>query len=168
MSGRNQIARSGSLYEDAESETLRRLSEFSMSDWMRKLGEAEVFESDLQHLILNYLTINGLGGPAEEFIREARIDPSPCDNMILLQLLNADAEVTFLLHKQQLLRLIEAGDAEEAIDFAQQHLAPCVKDCCPEAQRLIGGMEQREETARRIDEAILDLYRIEQGEFKCM
>lgn len=74
MSGRNQIARSGSLYEDAESETLRRLSEFSMSDWMRKLGEAEVFESDLQHLILNYLTINGLGGPAEEFIREARID----------------------------------------------------------------------------------------------
>lgn len=41
---------------------------------MRKLGEAEVFESDLQHLILNYLTINGLGGPAEEFIREARID----------------------------------------------------------------------------------------------
>ena len=28
--------------------------------------------------------------------------------MILLQLLNADAEVTFLLHKQQLLRLIEA------------------------------------------------------------
>ncbi|CDI75085.1 Expressed protein, related [Eimeria praecox] len=184
MSGRNQASHSGSFYEDAESDSLRRMSDFSMSDWMRKLGEAEVFESDLQHLILNYLTINGLAGPAEEFIKEARIDRKlgPCyaDE----QLLNADAEVTFLLHKQQLLRLIEAGDPEDAIDFAQQHLAPCVKECphllpqleevmallafndlsCPEAQRLIGGMEQREETARRIDEAILDLYRIEQVE----
>ncbi|CDJ50348.1 hypothetical protein, conserved [Eimeria brunetti] len=195
MSGRNQTAHSGSFYEDVE------------SDWMRKLGEAEVFESDLQHLILNYLTINGLAGPAEEFIKEARVDPQmplhciDCRAKIreaILSgqteeairqigsidpnLLNADAEVTFLLHKQQLLRLIEAEDLEEAIDFAQQRLAPCVKECphllpqleevmallafndlsCPEAQRLIGGMEQREETARRIDEAILDLYRIEQ------
>lgn len=53
---------------------------------MRKLGEAEVFESDLQHLILNYLTINGLAGPAEEFIKEARIDRKlePCYKAELL------------------------------------------------------------------------------------
>ncbi|OEH77738.1 btb poz domain-containing protein [Cyclospora cayetanensis] len=207
MSGRSQNI-SFNSFDEFDPESVRKLTDFTMSSWVRKLGEAEVFETDMQHLILNYLTINGLVGPAEEFIREARIDPqmplhcidcrAKIREAILAgrtedairqiscidpMLLNADAEVTFLLHKQQLLRLIEAGDPELAIDFAQQNLAPCVKECphllpqleeamtllafndlnCPEAQRLIGGMEQREKTAKRIDEAILDLYRIEQG-----
>ncbi|XP_026193060.1 glucose-induced degradation protein 8-B homolog [Cyclospora cayetanensis] len=206
MSGRSQNI-SFNSFDEFDPESVRKLTDFTMSSWVRKLGEAEVFETDMQHLILNYLTINGLVGPAEEFIREARIDPqmplhcidcrAKIREAILAgrtedairqiscidpMLLNADAEVTFLLHKQQLLRLIEAGDPELAIDFAQQNLAPCVKECphllpqleeamtllafndlnCPEAQRLIGGMEQREKTAKRIDEAILDLYRIEQ------
>lgn len=43
-------------------------------DWMKKLGEAEVYETDLHHLILNYLTINGLAGPAGEFTREAQLE----------------------------------------------------------------------------------------------
>lgn len=41
---------------------------------MRNLGEVELFEVDLQHLILNYLTINGLAEAAEEFVKEARIE----------------------------------------------------------------------------------------------
>ncbi|CDI80552.1 CTLH domain-containing protein, related [Eimeria acervulina] len=184
MSGRSQTAHGGSFYEDVESDTLRRLSDFSISDWMRKLGEAEVFESDLQHLILNYLTINGLAGPAEEFIKEARIDPQmplhciDCRAKIREAILSGQTDEAI----RQIGFIDPNGDPEEAIDFAQQRLAPCVKECphllpqleevmallaftdlsCPEAQRLIGGMEQREETARRIDEAILDLYRIEQ------
>ncbi|CDJ43117.1 hypothetical protein, conserved [Eimeria tenella] len=208
MSGRNQTGQSGSFYEDFECDSLLRLSDISINDWMRNLGEVELFEVDLQHLVLNYLTINGLAEAAEEFVKEARIEPQmplhciDCRakireailsgrtdeairqiGFIDPNLLSADAEVTFLLHKQQLLKLIETGELGDAIDFAQRHLAPCVKECphllphleeamallafsdlsCPEAQRLIGGMEQREETARRIDEAILDLYRIEQG-----
>lgn len=196
-----------SAYDDPDAEPARKLPNYSMSDWMRKLGEAEVYEADLHHLILNFLTINGLAGPAEEFAREAQVEPQmplhciTCRAKIrdailsgrteeaikeIMQIdaniLNMDAEVTFLLHKQQLLQLIEAGDAGEAIDFAQRYLAPCVKECphllpqleeamallafsdlsCPEAQRLLGGLEQREEAAKRIDEGILDLYKIEQ------
>lgn len=196
-----------SAYDDPDNEAVRKLSNYTMSEWMRKLGEAEVYEGDLHHLILNFLTINGLAEPAEEFTREAQVKPQmPLHSItcrakirdailsgrtdeaiqeivrIDINILNMDAEVTFLLHKQQLLQLIEAGDTGAAIDFAQQKLAPCVKErphllpqleeamallaftdlSCPEAKRLLGGLEQKEETARRIDEAILDLYRVEQ------
>lgn len=196
-----------SAYDEPDIEPVPKLADFTLNDWMKKLGQAEVYESDLQHLVLNFLTINGLAAPAEEFTREAHVDAQmplhaiSCRHKIreailagrteeAIQeissidpcILNADPEVSFLVQKQQLLRLIAEGDAGVAISFAQQHLAPCVKECphllpqleeamallafndlsCPEAQKLMGGLEQREETARRIDEAILDLYRIEQ------
>ncbi|KAL8455579.1 hypothetical protein Emag_000574 [Eimeria magna] len=195
----------GPPHEEADPDSVPRPDNYTISDWMRKLGNTQVFESDLQHLVLNFFTINGLAGPAEVFAKEARVQPQmPLQcitgrarieeailsgkteeaineiSLINVDLLKKDPEVTFMLRKQQLLQLIENGDAEEAIDFAQQHLAPCVKDCpqllpqledamallafsdlnCPEAQKLLGGRQQREEAARRIDDAILDLYKV--------
>ncbi|EPT25784.1 LisH protein [Toxoplasma gondii ME49] len=98
------------------------------------------------------------------------------------QILASNPEVNFLLKQQQLLSLIERGDTFAAIDFAQLELAPCVRQHpdllpkleeamallafsdlkCEEAQRLLGGMDQRQQTARRTDEAILDFFNLEQ------
>ncbi|PFH31038.1 LisH protein [Besnoitia besnoiti] len=115
-----------------------------------------------------------LEGRMEEAIRLIHlVDP---------QILAANPEVNFLLKQQQLLSLIERGDTCAAIDFAQLELAPCVRQHadllpkleeamallafsdlkCEEAQRLLGGMDQRQQTARRIDEAILDFFNLEQ------
>ncbi|KAL8439082.1 hypothetical protein Efla_007769 [Eimeria flavescens] len=197
--------RGGFSCDDPDPDPVVKPPNFTISEWMRKLGRTEVYEADLQHLVLNYMTINGLAGPAEEFCREARVQPqmplhciigrAKIEDAVLsgrteeaiqeisrinVDLLRKDPEVTFMLYKQQLLQLIESGDAGEAIDFAQKHLAPCVKECpqllaqledamallafndlsCPEAQKLLGGAHHREEAARRIDDAILDLFDI--------
>ncbi|KFH18367.1 LisH protein, partial [Toxoplasma gondii MAS] len=78
--------------------------------------------------------------------------------------------------------ILPQGDTFAAIDFAQLELAPCVRQHpdllpkleeamallafsdlkCEEAQRLLGGMDQRQQTARRTDEAILDFFNLEQ------
>ncbi|PHJ18529.1 hypothetical protein CSUI_007642, partial [Cystoisospora suis] len=103
-------------------------------------------------------------------------------NEVHPDILTLNPEVNFLLRQQQLLSLIESGDTCAAIDFAQSELAPCIKQHpgllpkleeamallafsdlkCEEAQRLMGGVDQREQTARRIDEAILDFFNLEQ------
>eukprot|EP00922_Rhytidocystis_sp_ex-Travisia-forbesii_P034325 GHVS01050968.1.p1 GENE.GHVS01050968.1~~GHVS01050968.1.p1 ORF type:complete len:131 (+),score=15.91 GHVS01050968.1:267-659(+) len=50
-----------------------------------------------------------------------------CINRIEPKILEGNPELSFRLKQQQLLQLIEMGDSQQAISFAQEELAPSVK-----------------------------------------
>eukprot|EP00922_Rhytidocystis_sp_ex-Travisia-forbesii_P034327 GHVS01050970.1.p2 GENE.GHVS01050970.1~~GHVS01050970.1.p2 ORF type:complete len:433 (+),score=89.33 GHVS01050970.1:499-1797(+) len=161
---------------------------------------------DLQEVIMNYFTVSGCEEAAAAFAEEAAIQSEmpvesmglrkkirqavmtgnvtkaiACINRIEPKILEGNPELSFRLKQQQLLQLIEMGDSQQAISFAQEELAPSVKlhpELLPEleksmsllffsdlssktAQRLSGGVGQREDAAERIDDEILDFYNIE-------
>eukprot|EP00921_Rhytidocystis_pertsovi_P020872 GHVQ01033239.1.p2 GENE.GHVQ01033239.1~~GHVQ01033239.1.p2 ORF type:complete len:406 (-),score=52.49 GHVQ01033239.1:3608-4825(-) len=174
--------------------------------WLKRLTAVEVFEGDLQSVIMNYLTVHGYEKAAEAFSNEAETQPEmpvgcigprkrireavlggdietaiSLINQIDSKILDDNPELSFRLKQQQLQQLIEKGDTSAVIEFAQQQLAPCVKmhpDLLPElersmsllffndlsskgAQKLVGGVDQREGAANIIDDVILDFFNIE-------
>ncbi|KAI8915886.1 CTLH/CRA C-terminal to lish motif domain-containing protein [Gorgonomyces haynaldii] len=121
----------------------------SLEDWNKKLSQVHINKQDLNKLIMNYLTIEGYKDAAEKFSREARIQPNMnlehiTDRMSIRnaiqegdingameqvndldpEILDTNPRLFFHLQQQKLIELIRAGKLDEAIQFAQEELAP--------------------------------------------
>ncbi|KAJ2214241.1 hypothetical protein EV179_003143 [Coemansia sp. RSA 487] len=121
----------------------------SMEEWESKLAEVPIAKSDLNQLIMNYLIIEGYKDAAEKFSEESglhsTVDLGSIEERMQIRfaiqngdiksaiervndlnpdLLDTDPRLYFHLQQQQLIELIRQGKAEEALEFAQEELAP--------------------------------------------
>mmetsp|Transcript_9585 Transcript_9585/g.19606 ORF Transcript_9585/g.19606 Transcript_9585/m.19606 type:complete len:203 (+) Transcript_9585:353-961(+) len=155
--------------------------------------------SDLNHLVLDYLIVEGYKEAAEKFSSECGIETSidmgSIDDRMAARLaiqngdvqsaiertndlnpliLDNNPELFFHLNQQKLIELIRRGAIDEAIDFAQEELAPRGEEkpeflaelertlallaftdqsCSPVASLLLPS--QRQKTASELNAAIL-------------
>eukprot|EP00922_Rhytidocystis_sp_ex-Travisia-forbesii_P034322 GHVS01050965.1.p1 GENE.GHVS01050965.1~~GHVS01050965.1.p1 ORF type:complete len:184 (+),score=26.54 GHVS01050965.1:232-783(+) len=124
----------------------------SRDAWLQRMRGVDLYEWDLQEVIMNYFTVSGCEEAAAAFAEEAAIQSEmpvesmglrkkirqavmtgnvtkaiACINRIEPKILEGNPELSFRLKQQQLLQLIEMGDSQQAISFAQEELAPSVK-----------------------------------------
>ncbi|KAG0048245.1 hypothetical protein BGZ83_006774 [Gryganskiella cystojenkinii] len=118
-------------------------------DWNARLGEIQVDRDDLNKLIMNYLIIEGYKDAAEKFSQESGAKPpvnleSIQDRMIVRtaiqrghieeaiervndlnpEILDTNPKLFFHLQQQRLIEYIREGRILEALEFAQEELAP--------------------------------------------
>ncbi|KIM66272.1 hypothetical protein SCLCIDRAFT_14623 [Scleroderma citrinum Foug A] len=118
-------------------------------EWERRLHEVQVTKDDLNRLVMDYLVIEGYKSAAEEFSNEAGMVP-PVDfesiesrmiirealqrgdveeaitrvNDLNPEILDTNPALYFRLQQQRLIELIRQGQIAEALQFAQDELAP--------------------------------------------
>ncbi|KAJ3514232.1 hypothetical protein NLJ89_g2487 [Agrocybe chaxingu] len=118
-------------------------------EWERRLHDVQVTKSDLNRLVMDYLVIEGYKSAAEEFSQEANLSP-PVDfesiesrmdirealqrgdvedaitrvNDLNPEILDTNPALYFKLQQQKLIEFIRQGRIPEAIQFAQDELAP--------------------------------------------
>ncbi|KAJ7487515.1 lish motif-containing protein [Mycena galericulata] len=118
-------------------------------EWDRRLHEVQVTKHDLNRLIMDYLVIEGYKSAAEEFCVEANLTP-PVDfdsiesrmdirdalqrgdvegaitrvNDLNPEILDTNPALYFHLQQQKLIEFIRHGQIAEALQFAQEELAP--------------------------------------------
>ncbi|KAJ3549649.1 hypothetical protein NM688_g5157 [Phlebia brevispora] len=118
-------------------------------EWERRLHDVQVTKEDLNRLVMDYLVIEGFKSAAEEFSREAGI-ASPVDldsiesrmnirealqrgdvseaielvNDLNPEILDTNPALYFRLQQQKLIEYIRQGNIPEALEFAQEELAP--------------------------------------------
>ncbi|KAF9646116.1 lish motif-containing protein [Thelephora ganbajun] len=118
-------------------------------EWERRLHEVHVTKNDLNRLIMDYLVIEGYKVSAEEFSQEAGLSP-PVDfesiegrmnirealqrgdvedaitrvNDLNPEILDTNPALYFRLQQQKLIEYIRQGRIAEALQFAQEELAP--------------------------------------------
>jgi len=118
-------------------------------EWERRLHEVHVTKNDLNRLIMDYLVIEGYKTSAEEFSQEAGLPP-PVDfesiegrmnirealqrgdvedaitrvNDLNPEILDTNPALYFRLQQQKLIEYIRQGRIAEALQFAQEELAP--------------------------------------------
>ncbi|KAF5336825.1 hypothetical protein D9611_003126 [Ephemerocybe angulata] len=118
-------------------------------EWDSRLHEVPISKEDLNRLVMDYLVIEGFKGAAEEFSQEANLAPtvdfeSIESRMIIRQalqrgdvedaitrvndlnpeILDTNAALYFRLQQQKLIEYIRAGRIADALQFAQEELAP--------------------------------------------
>ncbi|KAJ2637701.1 hypothetical protein GGF40_002177 [Coemansia sp. RSA 1286] len=121
----------------------------SLEEWKSKMAEVPIAKSDLNQLIMNYLIIEGYKDAAEKFSEESglhtSVDLGSIEERMKIRyavqtgdikaaiervndlnpdLLDTDPRLYFHLQQQHLIELIRMGKAEEALEFAQEELAP--------------------------------------------
>nr|CAG8523536.1 7905_t:CDS:2 [Entrophospora candida] len=121
------------------------------NDWVKKLSEVKIDKSDLNKLIMNYFVIEGYKDAAETFSQECGISPSIDvdsinDRMNIknaiqngnveeaiervndlnpeASILDTNPKLYFHLQQQRLIEYIRQGRVSEALEFAQDELAP--------------------------------------------
>ncbi|KAI6047708.1 CTLH/CRA C-terminal to lish motif domain-containing protein [Pisolithus marmoratus] len=118
-------------------------------EWERRLHDVQVTKDDLNRLIMDYLVIEGYRSAAEEFSNEAGVVP-PVDfesiesrmvirealqrgdveeaitrvNDLNPEILDTNPALYFRLQQQRLIELIRQSRIAEALQFAQDELAP--------------------------------------------
>ncbi|KAK7059040.1 hypothetical protein VNI00_001664 [Paramarasmius palmivorus] len=118
-------------------------------EWDRRMHEVAVTKQDLNRLIMDYLMIEGYKSAAQEFAAEASI-PSQVDmdsiesrmrirealqrgdvqnaiervNELNPEILDTNPSLYFHLQQQRVIELIRSGKIAEALQFAQDELAP--------------------------------------------
>ncbi|KAF9918881.1 Glucose-induced degradation complex subunit [Lobosporangium transversale] len=122
---------------------------FTKEEWDARLAEIHVDREDLNKLIMNYLIIEGYKDAAEKFSQESGAKPpvnleSIQDRMIVRtaiqrgnieeaiervndlnpEILDTNPKLYFHLQQQRLIELIREGRVMEALEFAQEELAP--------------------------------------------
>ncbi|KAI8908819.1 CTLH/CRA C-terminal to lish motif domain-containing protein [Powellomyces hirtus] len=122
---------------------------FSAEEWDKKLAEVSVSKQDLNKLVMNYLVIEGYKDAAEKFSQESGLQPgidlsSIQDRMSIRnaiqagdiesaiervndldpEILDTNPKLYFHLQQQRLIEFIKTGKIAEAIEFAQEELAP--------------------------------------------
>jgi len=121
----------------------------SVEEWEKKAAELKICKSDLNKLVMNYLVIEGYKDAAERFQQESGTDPgidlnSISDRMAIRaaiqrgdieegidrvndlnpEILDTNPQLFFHLQEQRLIELIRKGMIAEALQFAQEELAP--------------------------------------------
>mmetsp|Transcript_2937 Transcript_2937/g.6883 ORF Transcript_2937/g.6883 Transcript_2937/m.6883 type:complete len:264 (+) Transcript_2937:123-914(+) len=124
-----------------------------MEDWNRRLAKANVSKQDLDRLVMNFLVIEGYKDTAENFAREASLDPGVdlsaiADRMQIRaavhsgdvegaiervndlnpELLETNPSLLFHLQQQQLIEMIRHGKVRESLEFVQEELLPLCED----------------------------------------
>ncbi|KJA26127.1 hypothetical protein HYPSUDRAFT_64337 [Hypholoma sublateritium FD-334 SS-4] len=124
-------------------------SSIRKEEWEKSLHEVQVTKSDLNRLVMDYLVIEGYKSAAEEFSQEANLEP-PVDfesiesrmdirealqrgdvedaiirvNDLNPEILDTNPALYFKLQQQKLIEYIRQGRIAEALQFAQDELAP--------------------------------------------
>lgn len=121
----------------------------SREEWERKLADVKINKDELNKLIMNYLVIEGYKNAAERFSAESGIVPMvdlasiqqrmemrnaiqqgrieeaiERVNDLNPEILDTQPQLYFHLQQQRLIEFIREGKVQEALDFAQEELAP--------------------------------------------
>eukprot|EP00245_Coleochaete_scutata_P006533 TRINITY_DN20_c0_g1_i4.p1 TRINITY_DN20_c0_g1~~TRINITY_DN20_c0_g1_i4.p1 ORF type:complete len:240 (+),score=63.83 TRINITY_DN20_c0_g1_i4:209-928(+) len=118
-------------------------------EWEKKLSEVKVRKEDMNKLVMNFLVTEGYVDAAEKFLHESGTEPdidlgTITDRMAVRkavqsgnvedaiekvndlnpEILDTNPQLFFHLQQQRLIELIRSGKVEEALEFAQEELAP--------------------------------------------
>ncbi|OQR76379.1 protein C20orf11-like [Tropilaelaps mercedesae] len=129
----------------------------SLKEWLDALGKIHIPRAGAARLIMNYLVTESFKDAAEKLREESGLSLSPgnsdvsasLDERIRIRdaihggrildarrllddlhprLLSTDRQLLFRIQQQQLIELIRENRTEEALEFAQQELAPRVEE----------------------------------------
>ncbi|EJD03988.1 uncharacterized protein FOMMEDRAFT_146087 [Fomitiporia mediterranea MF3/22] len=118
-------------------------------EWDKRLHEVQISKHDLNRLVMDYLVVEGYKSAAEEFSKEAEVSPDVDFRTIedrtvirealqrgdveeaIMRVNELDPEILdthpslwFRLQQQRLIEYIRQGRTTEALQFAQEELAP--------------------------------------------
>ncbi|KAH9557040.1 hypothetical protein CY35_07G065100 [Sphagnum magellanicum] len=118
-------------------------------EWEKKLSEVKIRKEDMNKLVMNFLVTEGYVEAAEKFQMESGTQPdidlgTITDRMAVRkavqcgqvedaiekvndlnpEILDTNPQLFFHLQQQRLIELIRSGQVEEALEFAQEELAP--------------------------------------------
>lgn len=118
-------------------------------EWVKKLNEVKIRKEDMNKLIMNFLVTEGYVDAAEKFQLESGTEPDmdlgtitdrvavrkalqngnvedaiEKVNDLNPEILDMNPQLFFHLQQQRLIELIRNGKLEEALEFAQEELAP--------------------------------------------
>eukprot|EP00164_Ancoracysta_twista_P001853 GFYU01002434.1.p1 GENE.GFYU01002434.1~~GFYU01002434.1.p1 ORF type:complete len:225 (+),score=77.40 GFYU01002434.1:69-743(+) len=121
----------------------------SKAEWEKKLNDITISKTDLNQLVMNYLVIEGYKEAAECFAKESDTTPDVnleqiSDRMAIRsaiqtgdidsaisrvndldpEILDTNPQIYFHLQQQRLIELIRENKIDEALQFAQEELAP--------------------------------------------
>ncbi|CAN6453454.1 unnamed protein product [Victoria cruziana] len=121
---------------------------FTREEWEKKLNDVKIRKEDMNKLVMNFLVTEGYVEAAEKFRMESgteHIDLATitdrmavkkavqCGNVedaiekvndLNPEILDTNPQLFFHLQQQRLIELIRNGKVEEALEFAQEELAP--------------------------------------------
>eukprot|EP00887_Chlorella_sp_A99_P006568 scaffold3.g6568.t1 len=160
----------------------------SKEEWDRRLAGVAVHKEDMNRLVMNFLVTEGYADAARVFAQESGTHPG-CDlgaitdrmeirkavqggrveeaiervNDLDPEILEEKQELFFHLQQQQLIELIRGGKLDEALEFAQEYLAPHGEDnpaFLQELERTVAllvfeDVSQRQKTASELNGEIL-------------
>ncbi|KAF5474339.1 hypothetical protein F2P56_006247 [Juglans regia] len=118
-------------------------------EWEKKLNDVKIRKEDVNKLVMNFLVTEGFGDAAEKFRCESGTAPDidlatitdrmavkkavQCGNVedaiekvndLNPEILDTNPHLFFHLQQQRFIELIRNGEVEEALEFAQEELAP--------------------------------------------
>ncbi|KAI8567573.1 hypothetical protein RHMOL_Rhmol02G0132500 [Rhododendron molle] len=118
-------------------------------EWEKKLNDVKIRKEDMNRLVMNFLVTEGYVDAAEKFRMESGTEPdidlaTITDRMAVKkavqsgnvedaiekvndlnpEILDTNPQLFFHLQQQRLIELIRKGKVEEALEFAQEELAP--------------------------------------------
>eukprot|EP00268_Persea_americana_P028589 TRINITY_DN2774_c0_g1_i4.p1 TRINITY_DN2774_c0_g1~~TRINITY_DN2774_c0_g1_i4.p1 ORF type:complete len:232 (+),score=62.96 TRINITY_DN2774_c0_g1_i4:205-900(+) len=118
-------------------------------EWEKRLNDVKIRKEDMNKLVMNFLVTEGYVEAAEKFRMESGTEPDidlatitdrmavkkavQCGNVedaiekvndLNPEILDTNPQLFFHLQQQRLIELIRNGKVEEALEFAQEELAP--------------------------------------------
>ncbi|KAG5622638.1 hypothetical protein H5410_007856 [Solanum commersonii] len=118
-------------------------------DWEKRLNDVKIRKEDTDRLVMNFLVTEGYAEAAEKFKMESGTEPEidlatikdrmavnkavqsgnvedaiEMVNDLNPEILDTNPQLLFHLQQQRLIELIRNGKVEEALEFAQEELAP--------------------------------------------
>lgn len=170
-----------------------------MDGWAERTRAVPLSKATMNRLVMDYLVVEGHKEAAQAFERESRTGAGmdldtvstrrlirscveagnitramQCADELIPGLLSGNEDLSFYVHRQQLVELIRGNDVEQALQFAQDVLAPKAESsptllqelertmlllayadtaACPEAELL--SQAQRRHTASLLNAAVL-------------
>ncbi|OCB88556.1 hypothetical protein A7U60_g4259 [Sanghuangporus baumii] len=138
-----QMIKAGGVPPNAQKISVRK------EEWDKRLHEVQISKHDLNRLVMDYLVIEGYKTAAEEFSKEADLflpaDSRSIEDRTIIrealqrgdveeaimrvneldpEILDTQPKLYFRLQQQKLIEYIRQGRIAEALEFAQQELAP--------------------------------------------